>query len=144
MMEMKEILYCLEADMKNEMLTLIQALKREAQNAKAFSGMLNQCAKFMKEQPGKAFHDLWDEAFKKELEVNAEFCSLNKDEIALIQKTGKSLVNASMQTQDAYFKMLFKEYETITEKAKLEAGKKTKLYNSLGLMAGFFIAILLI
>lgn len=144
LMEMQEILYGLEADMKNEMLTLMQALKRAADNAKAFKLMLYDCAKKMKQQPGRTFQEIWDEAFDKELNQNALLTSLNKEEIALIHKTGRCLVNASIQTQDTYFKMLFKEYAELNEKAKTEAGKKTKLYDSLGLMAGFFIAILLI
>jgi stage III sporulation protein AB len=142
--EINEIMYCLEADMKNEMLTLAQSLMREAANAKIFKNMLATCAKRIKEYPGQPFHQIWDDAFYKELELNSTLASLSKEETALIKKTGRSLVNASIQTQDTHFKMLFQEFETMGEKIKLEAGKKIKLYNSLGLMAGFFIAILLI
>jgi stage III sporulation protein AB len=142
--EMEEILKGLEADMKNEMITLHSALKREAEGRRAFGGMLLYAAGMAKASPGKAFGEVWDTALQKELKENGMLECLTKEDAALLYKTGRSLVHASLSTQEAHFSMLHREYGLAAEKARAEQGKKMKLYNSMGLMAGLFLAILLI
>ncbi len=141
---MKELLLIIEADMKNEMYTLERILAHVAGKADVFSQMLGKCAGAVREQPGKAFHMIWEETFNDELKNNPSLSSMKREDIDLINKTGGNLVNASIKTQDAYFKILFFEYDGLMEKIKTEEAKKSKLYNSLGIMAGFLIAILLI
>jgi stage III sporulation protein AB len=144
MSEMKEILVCLHMDMKNEMMTITQALIKESNNARVFSRLLQDCARHVKEKPGKPFYEIWEDEILKQVKNDNILSLLNKEETELLRKTGKSLVNASMHTQEAYFKMLYQDYDSTGQKIKSEAEKKTKLYHSLSLMAGFFIAILLI
>lgn len=144
MMEMKEILICLQAEMKNEMIPIMESLLKVSQNVKILSFLLTACACKLKECPAKSFGEIWDEETLSLAKEDAALSVLNPEELALVRKTGKSLVNVSIPTQDAYFTLLFQEYGRLTEIVKSEAEKKTKLYHSLSLLAGFFLAILLI
>lgn len=144
MLEMKEILICLQAEMKNEMVPIMESLLKVSQSVKTLSSLLTACACKLKEYPAKSFSDIWDEETLNQAKDNAALSTLNHEELALLRKTGKSLVNVSIPAQDTYFTILFQEYDRLTEIVKLEAEKKTKLYHSLSLLAGFFIAILLI
>lgn len=142
--EMREILICLQAEMRNQMFTIMESLNRISHNAKIFAPLLKICARKVKQYPAKPFYEIWEEETHIFAKEDPSVNTLNAEELNLLCRTGKSLVNVSIPTQDAYFTMLFEEYAKFKENAKSEADKKTKLYHSLSLLAGFFIAILLI
>jgi len=142
--EMAEVLKYLEADMKNERMAIGDALLKESRRAKYFGGFLTACAEDALRTPGRVFRDVWDEELAKAVRDDTALECLVKEDIELLKKTGAGLVCASLATQEAQFAMLHREYSALIGSAGNAAGKKSRLYQTMGLTAGFFIAILLL
>ena len=94
----------------------------------------------MSELSGETFSQVWKEAVEKEL-CNTSL--LKKDKLDLIQ-FGENLgyldKEMQMNTLDLYISQIEDEIEDLSKNVK----EKSYLFNSLGIMAGIFITIVMI
>jgi len=138
--ELRKIIMLLRGDIRYGNTPLPEAInsiaKRHDGNFKAF---LANVSEKLSERSGYTFSQIWAEAVKKELITT----SLNKkDKYQMIQfgdHLGYLDKEMQLNTLDLYIDQLDEEIRGLSGTVK----EKTYLYNSLGIMAGIFISIVL-
>ena len=139
----KEFVYTCDLDMLEEHLTLEEAIKRETENAKScLKNVLENCYKRLSEQPNMQFEELWQQVISEEEKQNDHIASLSEQEKRLVLATGRRLVSDTTEPKSKY--ILLDEYERTIAALREILPNRLKLINSLSLLAGFLIAILII
>lgn len=139
--ELKKILLLLRGDIRYANTQLSEALSSISMRHKGeFRSFLSWVSEQMEQMQGKTIADIWKEGVEQKLK-NAP---LSKKDIEALISFGSNLgyLDKDMQlsTIDLYVSTLEAEIEETSRTMK----EKSYLYNSLGIMAGVFIAIVLI
>ncbi len=105
-----------------------------------FSPFFNKIAARLSELSGQTFQDIWREAVENELKDT----SLSKKDKSQLLQFGENLgyldKDMQMNTLDLFLAQLEDETKELTKTVK----EKAYLYNSLGIMAGIFISIVML
>jgi stage III sporulation protein AB len=88
---------------------------------------------------GGAFRDRWEEAA-----AGLKETFLQEEDIELIRKIGRNLGGSDAEGQLSAIALEKEEQKTLLDAASSVWEKKSRLYRSLGFLAGAFIAIILI
>ena len=138
--ELRKIIMLLRGDIRYGNTPLPEAINAIAKRHDGnFKNFLVKVSDSLSERLGNTFSQIWAQAVEKELHIT----SLSKrDKYQMIQ-FGEHLgyLDKEMQlnTLDLYIAQLDDEIRELSETVK----EKTYLYNSLGIMAGIFMAIIL-
>lgn len=118
-------------------LELCKALDAPADND--ILAFFNQCSKSLKSSPQSRFFDIWKRSFNK-----SEHSFLTKDDIKMFLDGGEAIEtlckNPSEKQANAYIKRL----SGFINEMEIDKRKRCKLYNSAGVLAGLFIALMVI
>lgn len=139
--ELKKLIGLLRGDIRYANTPLPEAInaitrRRSGRFDKFFQYVSNE----LQELSGRTFSEIWKTAVEKEL---ADSSLKKKDKLHLVQfgdYIGYLDKDMQMNTLDLYISQL---EESISELSKT-AKEKAYLYNSLGIMAGIFITIILL
>lgn len=105
----------------------------------ALCGFFRDCSRSLRECPQRRFADVWGARIEKE-----RFDFLTAEDMRLIRSGGEALenlcANPSEKQAQAYIKRLAAHAETV----ETEKRKKSRLYNTGGVLAGMFAALLII
>lgn len=139
--ELRKLIVLLRGDIRYANSPLPEAISSIARRNKGnFEPFFTEVSKKLHELSGITFPDIWKEAVGKKLYQT----SLSKKDKTLLTRFGENLgyLDKDMQlnTLDLYISQLEEE---ITESSKT-AKEKAYLYNSLGIMAGIFITIIML
>ena len=139
--ELRKLILLLRGDIRYGNTPLPEAICSIAgRHEGSFKGFLTRVADRLSEHSGNTFSQVWRETVEAELNQT----SLNKkDKSALIQ-FGESLgyldKEMQMNTLDLFLAQLEDDISELSKTAK----EKTYLYNTLGIMTGIFISIVLV
>lgn len=86
-----------------------------------------------------SFQQNWHNA----IEANPPM-SLNRNDLEILADIGKNLGTSDMEGQISMLSLQRAELETLISYAEADCEKKSKLYRSLGVLAGAFISVMLI
>ncbi len=138
--ELKKIIVLLRGDIRYARTPLPEAISAiEKRHEGRFKVFLEDISLRLQELSGQTFAQIWKEAVEKDLEDT----SLGKKDKLDLTHFGENLgyldKEMQMNTLDLYITQLEAEISELTGSLK----EKTYLYNTLGLMAGVFISIVL-
>ncbi len=139
--ELKKLLFLLRGDIRYANTPLPEAVQALSirHNGK-FKQFLTVIANRLFELGGVSFCNIWKEAVEKELENT----SLSKKDLIGLSQFGENLgyLDKDMQinTLDLYISQLEEEINDLSQNVK----QKSYLYNSLGIMGGIFIIIVML
>lgn len=141
MKELLKLISLLRGDIRYANTPLPEAISAIARrNEGKFKSFFTKISDALQELSGQTFLDIWKNAVEHEL-IDV---SLNKKDKEQLIHFGESLgyLDKEMQlnTFDAYMIQLEEEIGELTKTVK----EKSYLYNSLGIMAGIFISIILL
>ncbi|MDF2951843.1 MAG: hypothetical protein K0S18_1426 [Anaerocolumna sp.] len=139
--DLRKIIILLRGDIRYANTPLpeaVQALSvRQEGKYKVF---LSEIAEKLNELGGKSFQSIWKETIDKKLDNT----SLSKKDLEHLGQLGENLgyLDKDMQinTLDLYLSQIEEEIKELTRNVK----EKTYLYNSLGVMGGIFITIIML
>ncbi len=139
--ELKKLVGLLKGDIRYASTPLPEAIGAIARRHTGnYSRFLNDVSTKLQELSGQTFSDVWKAATEKEL-ANT---SLSKKDKLQLARFGENLgyldKDMQMNTFELYLTQLEEEITELTKTAK----EKTYLYNTLGIMAGIFITIIMI
>jgi stage III sporulation protein AB len=139
--ELKKIIILLRGDIRYANTPLPEAVQALAirQEGK-YKLFLSEIADRLKELGGISFQTIWKETIEKKLDNT----SLSKKDLEYLGQLGENLgyLDKDMQinTLDLYLSQIEEEIKELTRNVK----EKTYLYNSLGVMGGIFITIIML
>lgn len=138
--ELRKIIMLLRGDIRYGNTPLPEAINAIARRHNGnFKVFLIKVSERLSERSGNTFSQIWAEAVEKELCTT----SMNKRDKSQLIQFGDHLgyLDKEMQlnTLDMFLAQLDDEIQELSKTAK----EKTYLYNSLGIMAGIFISIIL-
>lgn len=139
--ELRKLISLLRGDIRYASTPLPEAISSITRRHKGiFNQFLNSVSEKLHELSGQTFADVWKDAVNKEL---LDTSLSKKDKLHLIQ-FGENLgyLDKEMQMNviDLYLSQLEEEINENTKTLK----EKSYLYNTLGIMAGVFIVIIMI
>ena len=139
--ELKKLIGLLKGEIRYAATPLPEAIgviaRRHTGN---FNGFLNYISTKLPEMSGQTFFEIWKTAVEQEL-VSTSLTK--KDKLQLIhfsENLGYLDKDMQMNTIDLYLAQLNEEMNELSNTAR----EKSYLYNSLGIMAGIFITIIII
>lgn len=139
--ELKKILLLLRGDIQYANTPLpeaVQALSRRHDGK--FKGFLENISQRLLKLRGESFGVIWKEGVEKDL----THTSFSKEDYALLNQLGENLgyldKNMQIGTLDLYLEQIEETINSLSQSVK----DKTYLYNSLGIMGGIFITIILL
>lgn len=101
----------------------------------------NACANMVRRTPQTSFAVIWKRSYKAH---SKETSFLNKEDLGVIMEGGNAIEtlckNPSERQAEAYLKRL----ASYLSEMEVEQRKKSKLFNTSGVLAGLFIALLVI
>lgn len=138
--ELKKLIVLLRGDIRFANTPLPEAISAIARrNPGIYKTFFHNTASKLQELSGITFTDIWKEA----VEIDLKDTSLSKKDKQNLIGFGENLgyLDKDMQlnTLELYISNLDEEITEISQKVK----EKSYLYNSLGIMAGIFISILM-
>lgn len=139
--ELRKLIVLLRGDIRYGNTPLPEAISAIARRHEGcFAPFFSQVSSKLTELSGLTFLEVWKEAVELELSCT----SLNKrDKLHLIQ-FGENLgyldKDMQMNTLDLFLSQLEEEIQELTKSVK----EKAYLYNSLGIMAGIFVSIVML
>jgi stage III sporulation protein AB len=141
MKELRKLMVLLRGDIRYANSPLPEAINSIARRNKgSFEAFLTEVSKKLHELSGLTFPDIWKDAVEKKL-ANT---SLKRKDKLLLTQFGENLgyLDKDMQinTLDLYISQLEDEISESSKTVK----EKSYLYNSLGIMAGIFISIIML
>jgi stage III sporulation protein AB len=139
--ELKKLIGLLRGDIRYANTPLPEAISSiTRRHSGRFDDFFNYVSIKLHELSGLTFSDIWKDATEQQL---ANSSLSKKDKLHLIQ-FGENLgyldKDMQMNTLDLYISQLEEEISEMTKTVK----EKSYLYNSLGIMAGIFITIIMI
>lgn len=139
--ELKKLIGLLRGDIRYANTPLPEAINAIARRHDGdFTNFFQKISTKLNELSGLTFCSIWKEAVEKDL-INTSL--VKKDKIHLVQ-FGENLgyldKDMQMNTLDLYISQMEDEINDLTKSLK----EKTYLYNSLGIMAGLFITIIML
>lgn len=139
--DLKRILSLLRGDIRYANTPLPEAVQAlSVRHDGKYKIFFSKIAERLIELGGVSFSDIWKEAIEKEL-INT---SLNKKDLQTLTQFGENLgyLDKEMQlnTIDLYLSQIDEEIKDLSKNVK----EKSYLYNSLGILGGIFIMILML
>lgn len=139
--ELKKILTLLRGDIRYTNAPLPEAMQTlSKRHDGTYKQFLENVSNSLLELNGESFAKIW----KKGVENNLLHTSLTKEDYQLINQLGESIgyldKNMQINTLDLYTEQIEGTIEELSKSVK----EKTHLYNSLGIMGGIFIIIILL
>lgn len=139
--ELKKLIGLLKGDIRYANTPLPEAVSAIARRHSGnFSAFFRFVSSALQELSGQTFSDIWKLAAEKELLSTS---LTKKDKLQLVQ-FGENLgyldKDMQMNTFELYLSQVEEEIADLTKSAK----EKAYLYNSLGIMAGVFISIIMV
>jgi stage III sporulation protein AB len=139
--ELKKLIGLLRGDIRYANTPLPEAINSiTRRHSGRFDGFFNYVSVKLHELSGLTFSDIWKTATEREL---ANTSLSKKDKLHLIgfgENLGYLDKEMQMNTFDLYISQLEEEITDLSKSVK----EKAYLYNSLGIMAGIFITIIMI
>lgn len=137
--DLKKILYLLRGDIRYANTPLPEAVQAlSIRHGGRYKKFLATIAEKLQELGGMSFYAIWKEGIDKELEET----SLSKKDLETLKQLGENLgyLDKDMQinTLDLYISQIEEEINELSRNVK----EKSYLYNSLGIMGGIFITII--
>lgn len=141
MKELRKLIVLLRGDIRYGSTPLPEAISAIARRHEGnFKRFFTKVSEKLNERSGDTFSQIWKEAVEKELFTTS---LSKKDKYQLIQ-FGENLgyldKEMQMNTLDLFLNQLEEEIQEVSKTAK----DKAYLYNTLGIMAGIFISIILV
>lgn len=139
--ELKKLIYLLKGDIRYANTPLPEAVQAlSIRHGGKYKSFLTYISNKLLELSGVTFYEIWKEAVNKKLDKT----SLNKKDIQGLIQLGETLgyldKDMQMNTLELYISGLEEEIEELSKNVK----EKSYLYNSLGVMGGIFITIIMI
>lgn len=139
--DLKKLLILLRGDIQYANTPLPEAVQALAKRHDGtYKNFLNNISSCLMELNGESFASIWKEGVKKDL----LHTSLMKEDYALLNQLGESIgyldKNMQINTLDLYLEQIEVAIDGLSQSVK----EKTHLYNSLGVMGGIFITIILL
>ncbi|NLL00281.1 MAG: stage III sporulation protein AB [Clostridiales bacterium] len=139
--ELRKLVVLLRGDIRYGNTPLPEAICAIARRHEgSLKGFFTKVAERLSEHSGNTFSQIWKEAVDKELNQT----SLNKKDKSNLIQFGENLgyldKEMQMNTLDLFLTQIEEEISELSKTAK----EKSYLYNTLGIMAGIFISIILI
>jgi stage III sporulation protein AB len=139
--ELKKIIFLLRGDIRYANTPLPEAVQAlSIRHDGKYKKFLNNISEKLNELGGISFCDIWKEAVLKDLENT----SLGKKDLANLAQFGENLgyLDKDMQinTIDLYLSQIEDEIKDLSKNVK----EKSYLYNSLGVLGGIFITIIML
>ncbi len=139
--ELRKLIILLKGDIRYSNSPLPEAVSAIARRHKGcYSPFFTKVSTRLNELSGLTFQDIWKEAVEKELNDTA----LTKKDKLQLQQFGENLgyldKDMQMNTLELFLSQLEEEIRELSKTVK----EKAYLYNSLGIMAGIFIAIVML
>lgn len=139
--ELKKIIFLLRGDIRYANTPLPEAVQAlSLRHEGKYKNFLYKIAERLNELGGISFCTIWKEAVSKELENT----SLSKKDLAGLGQFGENLgyLDKDMQinTIDLYISQIEDEIKDLSHNVK----QKSYLYNSLGVLGGIFITIVML
>lgn len=141
MKELKKLIILLRGDIRFGSTPLPEAISSIARRHDGcFKGFFTRASEKLNERSGNTFSQVWKEAVENELFST----SLNKKDKSQLIQFGENLgyldKEMQMNTLELFLTQMEDELQDLTKTAK----EKSYLYNTLGIMAGIFISIIMI
>ena len=139
--ELKKIFFLLKGEIGFGHTPILDALESISRRcSKVFKGVLMEFVEYGKNCDKKPFNEIWEEGMRVQLEKT----HLSKEERQRFINLGNELGLPDINTQQAAIDNYNMELEvSISELEKVAPGK-VKLYNSMGILLGLVIAIIMI
>ena len=118
-------------------LELYKALKTARSEIKPF---FLRCADMLKNSPQQPFGRIWEQSFQ----VKSGETSLNKEDIRIILDGGEAIETLCSNPSEKQAAAYLKRLAAYIGDMEIEKRKKCKMYNAGGVLAGLFIALLMI
>jgi len=139
--DLKKLIYLLRGDIRYASTPLPEAVQAlSIRHEGKYKEFLTTISNKLQELGGISFYEIWKEAATKELDKT----SLNKKDVGSLIQLGETLgyldKDMQMNTLNLYISSLEEEIEELSKNVK----EKSYLYNSLGVMGGIFITIVMI
>lgn len=139
--ELKKLIFLLRGDIRYANTPLPEAVQALSfRHDGKYKPFLTKIAERLIELGGVSFCTIWKEAVTKELENT----SLNKKDLANLGQLGENLgyLDKDMQinTLDLYLSQIEEEINELSKGIK----EKSYIYNSLGIMGGIFITLIML
>lgn len=139
--ELRKLVMLLRGDIRYGNTPLPEAVTALARRHKgSFAAFFTQVSARLNELSGLTFQEIWKEAVEKEL---VDTSLSKRDKMHLLQ-FGENLgyldKDMQMNTLDLFLSQLEEETKELSKSVK----EKSYLYNSLGIMAGIFISIIML
>lgn len=139
--ELRKLIFLLRGDIRYANTPLPEAVQAlSVRHGGKYKHFLTVIAERLNELGGISFCNIWKSAVTKELENT----SLSKSDLASLGQLGETLgyLDKDMQinTLDLYISQIEEEIEYLSRSVK----EKTYLYNSLGIMGGIFITLIML
>lgn len=139
--ELKKLISLLRGDIRYANTPLPEAISSIARRHHGnFQGFFNGVCTQLHELSGLTFSEIWKNAVEKEL-TNT---SLSKADKLQLAQFGDNLGYLDKEMQINTLDLYLSQIEDVIEELTKTAKEKSYLYNSLGIMAGVFISIIML
>ncbi len=139
--ELKKIIFLMKGEISFGHTPLLEAFDNVSRRCGTpFKEILNSFVKFGKESDKKPFVEIWNEGMTDLIDKT----HLSKDEKELVMKLGGDLGLSDITTQQNAIDSFLNELDLNIKTLEKAVPNKVKLYNSMGIMLGIVIAIIMI
>ncbi|NLP16807.1 MAG: stage III sporulation protein AD [Clostridiales bacterium] len=139
--ELRKLIILLRGDIRYGSTPLPEAINTIARRHEgSFKGFLIKVSDKLSEHSGNTFSQIWKAAVEKELLQT----SLNKKDKSHLIQFGENLGYLDKEMQMNTLELFLTQIEEEINELSKTAKEKSYLYNTLGIMAGIFISIILI
>ena len=139
--ELKKIIFLLKGEISFGHTPLFDAFDNVSYRSKEpIKGILNEFVQYARTRDMVPFIDIWNDGMPGLISRT----HLSKDEIELFLKLGSELGLSDIKTQQNAMDNFLCELDINIESLERETPNKVKLYNSMGIMSGIVIAIIMI
>jgi len=138
--ELKKLIVLLRGDIRYANTPLPEAISAIARRSPGkFESFFKSTSQKLQDLSGQTFAEIWKEAVNKELNETSLTKKDKSNLISLGENMGYLDKDMQLNTLDLFIAQLEEEIKEISKTVK----EKAYLYNSLGIMAGIFISIVM-
>lgn len=139
--ELKKIVFLMKGEIGFLHTPLLEALENVSFRCdEPFRGILTDFVKYGKEVDKRPFSEIWEDGMKDGIAKT----HLSKEEKALFMKLGRELGLSDIKTQQNAMDSFHNELDLSINSLEKVLPNKVKLYNSMGIILGIVIAIIMI
>lgn len=139
--ELKKIMFLMKGEISFGHTPILEGFENVSRRCgEPFKEILTSFVKYGKESDKKPFSDIWNEGMKGLVDKT----HLSKDEKDMFMKLGSDLGLSDIKTQQNAMDSFLAELDVNITTLEKAVPNKVKLYNSMGIMLGIVIAIIMI